>query len=181
MEQKSPWPLALKYGLILAFTQIIISIVFYLISPDSAAKGFSGLGGIQFLLSALASISILVVAGNARKNEDLGGYMAYNKSLGFMLLLGLPVAVLIGIFTFIFAKYIAPEVFAKVMDQQIEEMYNRGMSEEQVEQSMKFMRIFMSPGVMLVFAMISSYFGTFIYALIASIFTKKTPPVEYLQ
>lgn len=181
MEQKSPWPLALKYGLILAFTQIIVNIVFYLISPDSATKGFSGLGGVQFLLVALASISLLVVAGNARKNEDLGGYMTYNKSLGFMLLTALPVAVLIGLFTFIFAKYMAPEVFAKVMDQQIEEMYNRGMSEEQVEQSMKFMKIFMSPGSMMVIGAIGTYFWLFIYSLIASIFTKKTPPVEDLQ
>jgi heme/copper-type cytochrome/quinol oxidase subunit 2 len=181
MEQKSPWPLALKYGLIIAFAQIIINVVFYLIAPDSATKGFSGIGLVQTLIVAIVSIYLLIMAAKLRRDEDMGGYMSYNKSLGFMLVISLPVAVLIGIYTFIFSKYIAPEVFSAVMDKQVEEMYNKGMSEEQVEQSMKYVKMFMSPVVMLIIGTIATYFWMFLYSLIASIFAKKTAPVEDIQ
>jgi hypothetical protein len=178
METTSPWPSALRYGLILAFVQIIINLVFYIINPETAQNSMSVLGVTQMLLVAVLSIYLLYHGTIKRRDEDLGGTITYNKSLGFMLRMALPAAFVVSVYTFIFLKYINSDMMEKAMEIQAQEMYNKGMSEEQIDQAMGMAKKMTSPAAVTVMSMFGSMIIFFIYALIASIFTKKVPVTD---
>lgn len=175
METKSGWPLALKYALILAFATIAINLVFYLINPKSTGDTWSLIGIIQLLISFVTSIYILYAAAKVRRDQDLEGVMSYGKSLGFMMQMALPAALIISFYTFIFFAYINPELLVKIWETQAEQMANSGKSDEEIERTMKMAQLFNSPIAMTFFGAIGSMFQLFIFALIASIFTKKEP------
>ncbi|MFN3444900.1 MAG: DUF4199 domain-containing protein [Bacteroidia bacterium] len=175
METKSGWPLALKYALILAFATIAINLAFYLINPKSVEGTWTVMGIVQLLISIVTSIYILFAAAKVRRDQDLEGVMSYGKSLGFMMQTALPAALIISFYTFIFFAYINPELLVKIWENQAEQMANSGKSDEEIEQAMKMAQIFNSPAAMTFFGAIGTMFQLFIYALIASIFTKKEP------
>ena len=102
MEKKSGWPIAMKYGLILAFASIVINLGFYLIEPNSFDSKFKLSNVLQFLITAIASVYILMMAGKIRRDEDLDGYVSYGKALGFSMQTSIPAALIIAFYTYIF-------------------------------------------------------------------------------
>jgi hypothetical protein len=175
MENKSPWPLALKFGLILALSNIAITMVFYLINPNSADGKWSLSGVIQLLLSVVLAIYILFAAGKMRRDQDFGGIISYGQSLGFMLITAIPAALIISFFTYLFFTYINPELVQKIWDAQAEELAKSGKSDEEIEMQLSMVRKFSSPMMMTIFGGLGTMFQMLIYALIASIFVKKDP------
>ncbi len=179
METHSPWPTAMRYGLILSFSHIIINLVFFMINPDTmGGDKMSLLGIVQLLLVAVVSIYILFHGTIKRRDEELGGSITYNKSLGFMMTIALPAAFVVSVYTFIFFKYINPDFMDKVMEMQAQEMYNKGMSEEKIDEAMGMAKKMSTPAMITIFGMLGSLFWFFIYALIASVFTKKVPDFD---
>lgn len=175
MEQKSGWPIALKYALMLAFATIAINLIFYIINPKSVEGTWSFIGIVQLLLAIVVSVYIFVVAAKVRRDQDLEGVMSYGRSLGFMMQMAMPAALIISFYTFIFFAYINPELLQKIMETQAEQMANSGKSDEEIEQALQFAKMFNSPAAVTIFGAIGTMFQLFIYALIASIFTKKEP------
>lgn len=76
MEQKSGWPIALKYALMLAFATIAINLIFYIINPKSVEGTWSFIGIVQLLLAIVVSVYIFVVAAKVRRDQDLEGVMS---------------------------------------------------------------------------------------------------------
>lgn len=175
MENKSPWPLALKFGLILALSNIALTMLFYLINPDSADGKWSLMGIIQLLIAIIVSIYIMLIAGKTRRDQEMDGIMSYGQSLGFMLITALPAALIISFFTYLFFTYINPEIFQKILDTQAEELTKAGKSDEEIEMTLNMVRKFSNPLMMTVFGALGTMFQMLVYALIASIFVKKEP------
>jgi hypothetical protein len=63
-----------------------------------------------------------------------------------------------------------------IKEKQIEEMQARGMSDEQIDQGMKFAEMFMSPEAILIFGIIGGIITVLIVGLIVTIFTQKKSP-----
>ncbi|MES2779258.1 MAG: DUF4199 domain-containing protein [Bacteroidota bacterium] len=181
METKSPWPMAMKYGLIVAFAHIIVNIVFYMINPELSQKGTSALGITQLLILLAATIYILYSVTVKRRDEDLDGYISYSQSLGFMIKIALPASFVIAIYTYIFLAYINVDFMQKMWETQAQEMYNQGKSEEEVEQVMKVGKMMSSPLILTFFGFMGSLFQLFIFSLIASIFARKQSPIDTIQ
>ena len=136
MEKKSGWPIAMKYGLILAFASIVINLGFYLIEPNSFDSKFKLSNVLQFLITAIASVYILMMAGKIRRDEDLDGYVSYGKALGFSMQTSIPAALIIAFYTYIFFTYINPEFLTKMWEMQAEQMAQSGKSDEEIELAM---------------------------------------------
>jgi hypothetical protein len=181
METKSPWNLALKYGLVLAFSNIIINLAFFFISPDAMTQKYSASGLIQLLLVAVSAIFIFYKAAIERRDSELGGHMTFGNSFGFMMTTALPAAFIISIYTFVFVKFINPGFMDKVMEQQAQQMYEQGQSEETIQRAMEMTKMMSSPTVLTIFGIVGSLFQSLIFALIASIFTRKTQPTDDIQ
>lgn len=175
METTSPWPIALKYALVLAFSYIAINIVFYIVSPDSMDGTMSVSGFIQLAITVIVGIYVLFIAAKARRDHDLGGEMSYGKSLGFMMQTALPAAIIVSFYSYIFFTFISPESLVKIIDSQGEQLAKQGKSDEEIEQMLGYTRMFTTPLWMTVFGTFGTMLQLFIFALIASIFAKKEP------
>lgn len=178
METKSPWPLAMKFGLIIAFVHIIINLVFYFIDPEAAQKGTSTLGIIQLILVFVLTAWVFIYATKLRRDSELDGYITYNKSLGFMMNISLPAAFIISVYTYIFFAYINPGMMEKIMETQVEQMQAQGRSEEEIDMALSMAQKMSSPMLLTFFGVLGSLFQLFLVSLIAAIFTRKNPPVE---
>jgi hypothetical protein len=172
-QEKSPWPIALKYGLILSFALILVDLALYLVNPNADLTKFSITGLLRMILGAAIGIYVLYLAAKQRRDVDFDGYMSYGKAFGFMLLVALPATFIVSLYSFIFSNYINPEMMNKIMEAQSEAMYQKGMSEEQIELSMQMMQKMNKPFIAVPIGMIAQLFFSVIYALIAAIFVKK--------
>lgn len=175
METTSPWPVALKYALILAFSFIAINIIFFLVSPNSMDGTMSASSIIQLGITIVVGIYILFIAAKARRDQDLGGEMSYGKALGFMMQTALPAALIISFYSYIFFTFISPESLVKIIDAQGDQLAKQGKSDEEIEQMLKYTRMFTTPFWMTLFGTFGTMIQLFIFALIASIFAKKEP------
>lgn len=175
METKSPWPVALKYALVLAFSFIAVNLVFYLINPNANNGEWSVVAVIQLLITIFIGIYVLYLAAKVRRDQDLEGVMSYGKSLGFMMQTALPAAIIISFYTYIFFTFIAPEALDKIINTQAEQMAKRGQSDQDIERAMQYTRMFTTPIWMTIFGTFGTMLQLFIFSLIASIFAKKDP------
>lgn len=175
IETKSGWPLALRYGLILAFANIAINLLFYIVNPNPYNSEFSVYSISQLALTIVAGFTILSMAAKMRRDNDLGGVMSYGESLKIMMQTALPAALIISFYTYLFFTFISPEFFTKMWEIQAEQMSQKGMSDEEIEQALRIGSKFNNPLIMTIFGALGVLFQLFIFSLIASIFVKKEP------
>lgn len=175
MENKSPWPLAFKFGLILALSYMAISMIFHLISPQDGTENWSVSNIIQTLLLFILDIYILFIAGKIRRDQDFEGIINYNKSLGFMMVTSIPSLLIIMPFIYLFFTYINPELVQKIWDMQAEEIAKSSRSDEEAEQAIKLAKMFTGPITMAIAGGFMKVLQLLVCAFIASIFVKKEP------
>lgn len=154
----------LTWGLITGFVAVIYSLILY----------FSGL----MLNKAAGYVSyVILIAGiylgtKAYRDQSLDGFISYGKALGTGTLISVYSAIVILIYTILLYTVIDPELVTKTLEMSQEQLSERGMTEEQIEQGMSITRKFFIPfaalGVLIAFV----FFG-FIFSLITSAFLKK--------
>lgn len=175
MENKpSPWPLALKFGLIAGLLNALVSLVFYLLNTDVMST--SG-NWIQSIINWIITLSVLIVAGKQRAKE-LDNHFTYNNGFGFSLLLGLPFSFLMMVYIYAYFAFINPEMLTSIQEKQMEAMQNRGLSDEEIDMQMSTIQKFSSPIAYSLFSIFGSMLQVLILGLISAIFTKKTSTHE---
>lgn len=175
MEKKSAWPLAMKYGLMLAFSHIVISLLGYVISPQNDTDKISAISIIFTLISIVISTYILYLAGKLRRDQDYDSYISYGTALGFMMMVAIPASFITSFYEYIYSNYINPELAQKIMDQQLQKMADQQKSDEEIEMAKKVIQFFNTPFVATFGGAIVRACIYLAYALIASIFVKKEP------
>jgi hypothetical protein len=167
MENKrSQIKLAMNFGAIYGLSSVAVFLVFYFIGTDIQSK-------LPQWISYLLLVLLIVTGIKSYRDEDLGGYISYGKSLGTGTLIALFGGVITGFFTLIFFNYIAPDMVQRILDETQKNMMEQGMSDEQVEMAISYSRKFMTPIWLFVFSVLGSAFMGFIFSLIISIFMKK--------
>ena len=173
MEKKSGWPLAMKYGLMLAFSHIVISLLGYVISPQNDTDKISAISIVFIIVSVLLSAYILYLAGKLRRDQDYEGYISYGTALGFMMMVAIPASFITSFYEYIYSSYINPELAQKIMDQQLQKMADQQKTDEEIEMAKKVMQFFHNPFIATFTGAIVRACFYLIYSLIASIFVKK--------
>jgi len=157
-----------RYGVIMA----VISIVMFLVMSFANMDMSSGIG-------RWAGIPIfLVVLYLAQKNflDNGDGYMSYGQGIGITFWFSLISCVIYIVFFYVYIKFIDGSFIETVKQQQIDQMAERGMSDEQIEQAMGFSASFMTPEMMGVFGFLGAMFFDMLCGLILTIFTQKKNP-----
>jgi len=166
-KNASPFPTALRYGLIGGLISIALGLVSYL-------AGMQGtIPTIISIVSILVSIAIIVYAIRAHRDNDLGGYISYGRCLGTGVLTALIMGLIGGIWTLVLFNFIDPDLINTMMEPQMEAMEERGMSEEEIETAMEMTGMFMNPPVMAGIALVWSVIAGLIVSLIAGAVMKK--------
>jgi hypothetical protein len=142
------------------------------------------LAGIRYdalqYVSYLIYIGIVVFAIKAwRDKVNNGAPISFGGVMKYSTLLAVYYCVLISIWTFVFMKYIAPELTGELLAKQQEAMEAKNLPPEQVETAMKYTKMFMTPPVMAIVALVWNMILLTIINLVISAVMKKDPPVNF--
>jgi hypothetical protein len=166
MENKpSTFTITLGYGVIVALALIVFSLVIYLINLEIPV--------LVMLLSIAILLAGIVFAQINFRNKYLGGYIEYGKAFTVGFLTTLFLAVIYALYSYVFYKYIDPGAMEEAMAKAEQQFVDRGMSDAEIDQSMKIAEMFAKPGMSTIMAFLSNLFFGAVISLIAAIFTKK--------
>jgi hypothetical protein len=158
----------IRYGLILALVSVIYFLVLTIMNVDMT----SGIGRWASILFYVAGIFL----AHKYFKDNGTGFMSYGEGIGISFWIGLLSSVISSLFTYIYIKFVDSSFVEMIKEKQIEEMQARGMSDEQIDQGMKFAEMFMSPEAILIFGIIGGIVTILIVGLIVTIFTQKKSP-----
>ncbi|MBN2668986.1 MAG: DUF4199 domain-containing protein [Bacteroidales bacterium] len=156
---------AMNYGLILALAMIILTMAIYFFDATSN-KYVSWLG--------TAIIAVTIYIGNKTLRDQIqGGQLSYGRSVGSGVLIAVFSGFIMSIFVYIFYTYIAPEAIQEILDIAEQDMYNKNLSDQEIEMGMSMLHKFTTPGIMAISSIFGSALQGVILSLILSIFLKK--------
>jgi len=158
---------ALNYGALYGLAAIVVSLLFYFMKTDIQSK-------LPQYTSWVIQIAFIVMGIKSYRDEDLGGYIGYGKSVGTGILISIFGGIIVALFSIVFFVYIAPEMKQMILDAAQQKMGEQGgMTGEQMEVAMEWTAKMMSPGFLFFFAILGSTIMGLIFSLIISIFMKR--------
>lgn len=164
----TPRSAGIRFGLIAA----VISVVYFLIL---SVAGLDRTNSVWSWIGYLITAAIIFLAHKYYK-ENGDGFMSYGQGVGMSLWIGLISGVIGSIFTYVYIKFVDTGFLEMIKEKQLEKMQAKGMSDEQIDQAMKFASMFTTPEAILIFAFIGSIIAAVIIGLIVTIFTQKKNP-----
>jgi hypothetical protein len=157
-----------RYGVMLGAVSIVIFFALTFAGVDQTS-------GIGRWASVPIYIALIYMAQKYFKDEG-DGFMSYGQGVSISFWAGLISTVIYTPIFYIYIKFIDGGFVEAIKNKQIEEMQNKGMSDEQIDQAMSFAGAFMSPEAMLVMGFFGGIIFILICGLIVTIFTQKTNP-----
>ena len=166
MENKpSKVTLSLGYGVVIALAIIVFSLITFLLD---VAQG----SGIEYLSYLILLVGLFLVQLNFR-NKYQGGFITYGEAFKIGMWTSLFLAIIMGIYTYIFFTYIDPGAIEEGMALAEQKMMDRGMSDMEIEQGMVIAEKLAGVGMMTFFAVAGNFIIGMILSLITAIFVKK--------
>jgi hypothetical protein len=153
----------IKYGLIIT----VYNVVFFLALSLAGLNAFDNKWG---WINMVVSVVVLVLA---QKNfKDTGdGFMSYAQGIGIAFWISLVSVIVTGVFSYLYAEVISPDVMERFFDTQREDMEAKNMPDNQIDVAITWTRKLFWP----LYVFMGMLFGILI-ALIVTIFTQKRNP-----
>jgi hypothetical protein len=166
--------IALNYGLILALSTIVLSVIVYVMGMHMEQPWW------QSVLNFAIMTTAIVYGFKAFKKEG-DGFLTLGEAIKTGLAISLVAGIVGSIFTYLFVTVIEPDFVVQMLEVTREKMIedNPQMTEEQLEMAMSMTEKFMSPMMMTAFGLIASLFFGFIISLIAGLIMKQNRPENY--
>ena len=166
-KMKSAFMPSLMPGIYVGFALIVFSLITFLLDVEYDSY-------IKYISYVILALGLFWSIISFRDNQ-MGGYIEYGKAFSAGFYTGLFAAVITGIFTFIYIQYLDPGLVDEIMLATEESMLeqNPNMSDEQIDQTLSYTEMFMSPLVMSIMGFISNVVVSVIFSLIIAIFAKR--------
>ncbi len=156
------------YSIMSAMIFIILLLITHMFREQMMDKNFL-MTGIYFIV-----LIVIVIAAQIQiRSKVYGGVMTYGQAFGSGILVCVFSALMYAVFAFIFYQFIAPGVLDEMLAYTEQQLREKGTSEELIEQSMRFTKLFMSPVGVLFSTIFGHVFIGTIAALLASLFTQR--------
>lgn len=169
METKpSAFKSALIPGLMIGLASVVISLIGSLLFDDLKSQQY--LGYFTWIVVILLLIYYVI---NYRKNvmED---NMTYGQGFTYLFFVNIINSIIVSIYGYLNMTIIDPGFMDKVKEQTYTELAkNPDLTEAQIEQAIEMQSKFMSPGIMIVWAIVGSIIFGVIISLIIAAFVKK--------
>ena len=156
----------MSYGLFFGLCGIASFLLFYFTGANMQSSWPN-------YVTYILLVMFIVMGIKSFRDETLGGFISYGKSLGTGVLISVFGGIIVGAFTALFFIYIAPEMTEKIIQAAQQDMVEKGMSEDQIEMTGNMTRKFMTPMWLFFFSILGNAFMGLIFSLIISIFMKK--------
>lgn len=165
--QLSPGKFALNYGLILGIILVLISVIMYVTGMQLAGEQWP-----MYLFYLIFLVTIFYAIYQFKIKN--GNYLKLGEAIKCGLIVGVISALVFGVYNLIFGYIIDPDFSNKMLEVSREKMLeNPNMTEEMVDQGMKYAEMFMSPWITTAIWLALSAFFAFLYSLIAGLIMKK--------
>ena len=164
-KKKSLLANSLQYGLYTATAYVLFSLLLYVIDVKQT-------GWINYL-SFLILIAGIVVGTIAFRDKFSGGFLSYGRCLASGVLISIVVGLVMALYSYLFFSYFDPGALAGMMEASEQEMMNRGITDEQIDQALAFSGKLMSPAFLGISSFLSMALIGTIISLITSAFLKK--------
>ena len=168
----SVWPTAIKYGIIGAVANAVLTMLFYnvgLMELDDSGQAGSF---IPTIVTTLLGIAVLFLGLKTYRDTENGGRLTVGRGALWSLAYGLIGGLVAAVFTYLFFTFLAPEFIENMAALQEAALEDSGASAEQIEQTQGMMGMFMSPGFFAITSVFSTVITSLIIGSIISIFIK---------
>jgi hypothetical protein len=166
MEEKvSVWKPNLTNGLILGLIGIVYTLVMYFLDMTTNKS----LGYVFFLIQ----IVVLFFLIKSYRDNYLHGMITFGQAVGAGVVICLIYSIIMAVFSYILYSFIDTGLINKLMAVSEEAGLKRGLTQEQIDASMKITRKMMTPAFISIMSILSSMFFGTIMSLIIAIFVKK--------
>ncbi|HEY9047036.1 MAG TPA: DUF4199 domain-containing protein [Ohtaekwangia sp.] len=172
MEETTNLPtvrqVGIRYGLIGGVISIIFFVIMNVAQVDITAWYWKWIG---YIITA-----VLIFLAHKYYKENGNGFMPYGQGIGIGVWIGIISSIISSVFTYIYIKFIDSGFIEAIKEKSIADMEAKGMSDEQIEQAMKFVSMFTTAEAMFIMGIIFGIITAVIIALLVSIFTQKKNP-----
>lgn len=158
---------ALINGIYTGLALIIVSLVLYLLDVPRDSY-------IQYI-SYLVMIVLTFIFVKQWRDQYNDGYLSYGGAFGHGFLVILFGSIISAIYTFIFFSFIAPGELAIMIEEAEQQLYEQGMSDQEIEVAMQWTRMMMKPWMMSIWVIVGGAVAGLIISAILAIFLKKEP------
>jgi len=165
---------AQKYGLIGGAALIVLGLVFYLTGMVDYTQNSSNT--LSTILQYFVMGGAAFFAMNEHRDKELGGYMPYGRALGVGSMTGVIMGIILGIWSYIFFAFVAPDLVNQMITAAEETMAEKGIDEEQMEFALSMTKKMMSPVGLAIITAIGTAISVFFISLIVGFFAKKDVP-----
>jgi hypothetical protein len=164
---------AFIHGLIISAVLIILSLLLY----------FAGLTQNRYAgwTSTAITIAGIIYAIFNYRNQQLGGFISYGRSVGYGVLVGLVIGVITGVFAFLLYGYISPELLDEARLAAERRLYrtNPDLGADEMDFVVRMQERFISPGGMLIASIFGGTFQGLLFGLIGGVFARRTRPESF--
>ncbi|MCX6292176.1 MAG: DUF4199 domain-containing protein [Bacteroidetes bacterium] len=167
MENKrTQMKVAMTFGAMYGLSASVIGLIFFFIGVDFQSK-------IPQYLNYILLILFIIFGVKSYRDQDLGGFISYGKSLGTGVLIGVFGGFITGIYTVLLFTVIDPGLVQKILEASQQQLIDKGMPEDQIQMGLSWTRKLMSPVFLFLFSVLGSAFVAMVFSLIVSVFMKK--------
>jgi hypothetical protein len=163
--------IALPYGLLLALSSIVVSVIVYVLGMTYEQPWW------QSALNILAMLGFIIYGIKAFKMDN-EGYLSLGEALKMGLAIALVAGLIGAVFSYLFVTVIEPDFAVNMLEATRVKMIedNPNMTQEQMDMAIGISEKMMGPGVIIAFSIIGSLFIGFIISLITGLIMKNNRP-----
>ena len=144
----------LRYGLIGGLGLIIIPLIFELAGLTDPSTGEGNT--LVLILSLLVMVVCMFLAVRQHKEEDLGGRITFGRALAVGFFTAFLMSVIGAIYFFIYISFINPDLIDLIKANAEAQFVDQGMSDEEIEQGLGIMEMWVNPMVMTVTSLLTN-------------------------
>lgn len=174
LEKPSYFQIALNYGAITSLVLIAISLVANVLGITDPRDPKPLINTLISLSSFAVLVVGMVMAIQKHRDEDLSGFINFGRAFSLAMIMGLVVAVINSIFTYVYMEFIDPSIIEFAKENFANQMEAQGISEGDPGYSAG--AFFVSIGGIMIFVVIFLIFQMLIAGLIAAAIGQKKQP-----
>jgi hypothetical protein len=164
------WQIIIKFSLIYALILIALNLILYILDMQNKMNVFST---IALIVITLGSVYFGILS---RRDNVMDGFITYGQGVSTGMLISLVAALIVSVYSFVFATFIDPDFMQNIINQAKRDMIEKGESEEAIEMAIGMMSKMNKPWIFALMGLLGQLFYGLITSLIVSNFTKRIDP-----
>lgn len=174
IKNASIWPTGLQYGAYGGLGLIVISLFSHLMGWTATDTSFSLINILSSLITYAIIFGSILLGVKYLKESLQDGYVDFGKAFKLGLVVSLVMAVLIGIWMFVFLEYIDPNFLQNMVDMLEFQYEEQGLSDDEIERLMGFMETYMfNPAAFSISIVLVQFFTGLVFSLIVAAILQK--------